>query len=354
MKNNLIFIILFLAFSLQIFADEYVEPDTNCCWPLVNSTIRVSKEINDNTTQISNISKDIKALNSTIQQKKLICPEVKKQNKFCDWCSILGAFISGIVALIIFILGYLINRKSEKDKRIEILNEIKSHVFSLINQIIESVNIQVGIINDYTGKINKNPYQIIPIAKFNHSDLDRLLMIDTNEVRQIFVKDDKLGLETYIKMYRDIDHLKGSLGEIFSNLTSYTNSEIRDLMKQIVQERNVLMEIIQSTSTETLLVDSITDILEKYNSIKSISVNVETDFEVLVKPLHHLFSTNPPLIEAYIHIFNQNRKIGNLITTLAQMNMQQMNHMEFEAKELEKTNESLKKIWNKNAPQQQI
>jgi len=345
-------LIFSILISSSIYADVYVEPDTSCCTRQVHSIKQVSSAINNQTTVIHDVSKEIKDLNKTIKSKQLKCPEVKQNDDCSLWGSIFGALISGIIAILIFVLGYFIDKKREKERKAERLNEIRIHLFNLLGQILDSIGIQIDIIHSYTSNIKGNPYDIFPIAKFNHSDLDRLLLLDTNDVRQIFVNDKNLGLDSYIRLYRNVDHVKGTLGEIFVNLKSYTNSEIRDLIKKIVEERNRLLEIVYETSTRTMFIKPIEDILNSYNTQKDIGVNVQMDFNVLINPLHQLFKANPELIEEYTEMFNQNRKIGNLVMTLIQMNTEQMEHMNAESGELKKSLNGLKEVYSKNAPQQ--
>jgi len=350
MKIQLLIFSLF--FSISTYADVFVEPDTSCCTRQVESIEEVSSAVKNQTKTINGITKEIKDLNQTIKTKQIKCPEIKQNDDCSLWGSILGALISGVIAILIFILGYYVEKKREQDRKNERLSEIRLHLFNLLGQILDSIGIQIDIIHSYTSKIKNNLFEIFSIAKFNHSDLDRLLLLDTNDVRQIFVKDKSLGLDSYIRLYRNIDHVKGTLSEIFVNLKAYTNSEIRDLIKTIVVERNRLLEIVFETSTRTMFIKPIEDILNAYNAQKSVEVNIQMDFQVLIDPLHQLFKGNPDLISQYTEMFNQNRKIGNLVMTLIQMNTEQMQHLEFESEELKKSLSGLKEVNDKNAPQQ--
>lgn len=352
MKLRLLIFSFLLTTSL--FADVYVEPDTSCFNKQVESIKQVSRAVGNQTKIVDDITKEIKDLNETIKSKQFKCPEIKQNDDCSIWGSILGALISGLIAILIFTLGYYIEKKREKDRKRERLSEIRMHLFNLLSQILDSISIQIDIIHSFTSKIENNPYEIFPIAKFNHSDLDRLLLLDTNDVRQIFVKDKSLGLDSYIRLYRNIDHVKGTLSEIFVNLKSYTNSEIRDLIKKIVEERNRLLEIVLETSTRTMFIEPLEKILNSYNAQKGVSVDVKMDFEILIYPLHQLFKGNPDLIVTYTEIFNQNRKIGNLVMTLIQMNTEQMEHLKFESEELKKSLNGLKEVYNKNASEHAI
>jgi len=339
-----------LLISTTIYADVNIEPDTSCCGKTIESIENISYAINSQTSIVNDISVEIKDLNQTIKTKQIKCPEINKNDDCSPWGSIIGALISGIIAIIIFIIGYLIEKKKDKSRKLERLSEIRIHLFNLIGQIIESINIQTSIIDEYTTKIETNPYDIYQIEKFNHSDLERLLLLDSNDIRQIFVNNNQLGISPYINLYRNIDHVQASLSEIFINLKSYSNSEIRDLIKKVVSERNELFKIISTTSTEVNLSGNIVKTFMTYNKHKSVSVDIQYDFKALINPLHQIFKNQPELIAEYPDIFNQNMKIGNYIMTLSQMNQEQMNHMQFESKELKKTLINLEKIYNKNKP----
>ncbi|PKQ61302.1 hypothetical protein BZG02_16025 [Labilibaculum filiforme] len=301
-----------------------------CC---VATNAKLQKQI-DNQKEIINSLEDIEhsilLSNDTLKHSVKFeldnhYKEIETKEEGCDLCSIigaiLGAIISGGIAIFIFWRG----RKNEKNKEKLKYIDFGEEVFTLLKNITANSKKQVELLNALVTSITEKPYTH---GKYNRVSLNLLKRAQSFDTTYVFTTFKTLNLEkkSYIKFYSSIDFLL----EVFENIDDdyHTNNSevITPLSNKFLQLKGEIMNIcsnfIESSRRENKTTEAIytfiNQLLIDYHSPETLpdKIDLKYDVDKIIRPLKSELLAKYRDNDISIELLNLSKQAGDFYKTI--------------------------------------
>jgi hypothetical protein len=282
-----------------------------------NNILRIGKFIN---AGVDSIQKTLHADEN---------PSLHNQEKQgCNICtilgSIIGALLSGLVAIGIFMLGRKIDRKKEKQK----LYDFGDELYSLIKNITINSKVQVGFIKTLVKSIKEKPYTHGDYQKISNTLLKRAQSFDTTLTFNTF-KILNLEKKSYIKFYSSIDFLFEVFSSIDDDYHNKNSEAITPLSNVFISLRQEILtlgtDFTDQKRKEKDLKNPLYLFLENlvlvyYKNIPS-TIDLKYDMEVLIRPLKYELLSKYRDIKIASDLLTLAKEAGDNYETIIQENI---------------------------------
>jgi gas vesicle protein len=150
---------------------------------------------------------------------------------------ILGAIISGIIAIWVFKRGNI----EEKEKEINKIFDFGEQLFVLIKNINENSKLQRDFILQYKESLEQKPYTYGNFKRVSLNALERARSFDITFVFNTFkvLNQEK---NTFIKYYNSIDYLFSVFEIIYNDYRNYSNEIVTPMSNKFIELRNEILD----------------------------------------------------------------------------------------------------------------
>jgi hypothetical protein len=247
--------------------------------------------------------------------------------------SIIGALLSGVFAIWVFVQGKR-NAKKEEEK---MLFNYGEEIYTLMKNITINSKKQVELLEQLVKSIKTNPH--IP-GIFQHINFNLFKRAQSFDTTRVFKTFQHLNLEkkSYIKYYNSIDFLLEEFTNIDYDYHKNNSDVITPLSNDFIKFRQDIfsqgtdyIELKRRESkTDDSLYQFLNDLIIKYykSPLLPETVDIKYDFDMLIKPL------KPELIEKYRDndqanaILNLAKQAGDIYISITQINVEFSNNVE--------------------------
>lgn len=250
----------------------------------------------------------------------------KKQgcNIYAILGSIIGALLSGGVAIGIFMHG----KRNEKNKEKQKLYDYGEELFTLIKNIVVNSKKQVELIQVLVNSIKEKPYNHGKYQRISINLIKRAQSFDTTLTFNTF-KNLNLEKKSYIKFYSSIDYLY----EVFSSIDDDYHRNNKEVITPLSNEFIKLRQQILTRGTEFtdqkskekdkdplyLYIDKL--VLDYYDP-KSIpkTIDLKYDMEKLIRPLKEELLAKYRNYQIANELLDLTKQVGDTYATITQEN----------------------------------
>jgi hypothetical protein len=324
------------------------------------SSVKIQNSILLQASKSDSVFSSLKLLNSTIKEGNSTLNNSLKYgfsevtNEIPDPPSefmnilgaILGAVLSGVFAIIVFVQGKRMDKKKEQ----KMLFNFGEEVYTLLKNITINSKKQIELLDQLIKSIQANPH--VP-GKFQHINFNLLKRAQSLDTTKVFTTFQYLQLEkkSYIKLYQSVDFLLEEFTNIDFDYQKNNSEVITPLSNDFLKQRQEIFskgtEYIEFKRRENKTDDPfyvfINDLIMKYyDSLPSPeTVDIKYDFDTLIKPL------KPEIIAKYRDldyaniILNFAKQAGDLYVSITQINKELANSIEGQIGNL---NDMIKKL----------
>lgn len=334
--------------------DGTTDPVLDCCADNSKKITQISDTQNDILVKLRisqdsmSFEKDTTIINIHHQKK----PEIYRND--CDIFRIIGAIIgaaiSGGIALFVFLLGESRKKKSEKQKR----KSFGKELITIIISITKIVNDQLEQFKRFIETTREAPYKTNILFKLSFHQLKRIKSFDTTLIFKTF---DTIGLKEkdYLKFYSNIDFLDDVINAIFSDYDENNSKHITPMSNEFIKTRNELLDIctdylevqrrLNNTEDELYLFIN-QQILDYYQHPDMTQVpNIHFDIQYLIRPIKTILLERFRDWDITNSILKKAKFCGDLYTSIVQINTSFVNDIEKQIVNINKINISLNNIF---------
>ena len=225
---------------------------------IIQNRNTVQTKINLEIEKYANINSNLEEIKESINSNRdtlkhainIVFDTIKENPKDsrCNFCSILGsilgALLSGGVAISIFSQGRKNDKKNEKKKLIDYGEE----VYTLVKNIVVNSKKQVELLNGLITSIRAKPYTHGNYTHISFNLLKRAQSFDTTHTFNTF-KALQLEKMSYIKFYTSIDFLLELFTDIDSDYHKNNSEMITPLSNSFIKLRQEIL-ILATNYTE--------------------------------------------------------------------------------------------------------
>lgn len=243
MKRTILLIIALLLTGTT-FSDVEVDPLLDCCTQNTIKLNSMQKNLMRVESNFQTVQESFKSVNTNLYQLKVGLSQLsnQKEERKCDYCgiigSLLGAFLTGLIVIWVFVEG----KRREKNKEINKLKDFGKEIHLLVKNIITNANKNVDQIKILIESIKEHPTKHGNYKKVLFNSFERVQSFDTTKIHDLFSLLE-FEEEVYINFYGNIDFLTELFRLIDGDYNSTSSEVITPLTNKFLELKSDMLEL---------------------------------------------------------------------------------------------------------------
>ena len=245
------------------------------------------------------------------------------------------ALLTGLIPILIFILGYIFNKIIEKRKEKKRLNELEDYFKKLIELLNNPVNKQKNEFVKFSHYLKEKKEQFLTLNDVTNFHVDQIREINNEDLYKIFIKNKKGSLESKTGLYGKlranidlIDQVKKSIREDFPLFWEKYDKYQQDYKLNIdtisVLFQSMVSDNMNSLGNQDLFLMELDNIISNWQALKNTGIK-HTDMYVtkykLIDPVRdscrrHFANPRSAIVSKYVmrcvyafHNIEETRKV---------------------------------------------
>ncbi|HAF29565.1 MAG TPA: hypothetical protein DCG75_11000 [Bacteroidales bacterium] len=342
-------ILSFLLFAFYTsFADEKVEPLLDCCSQNLKKQqeqIKIQNEINSKLNNLVLLANQT----DTVVNKVEVFLQKEKNESDCNFCGILGSALGAIISAVVALLIYMSGGWKEQKKKKKEINEFGESISYLLKDVSHGINTQVKEFERFLNDTKDKKHLANVLKKIPLHQIDRLRSFDTEKIFKL-IKNLKIETSFYHRFYNNIDFLSEMLSSVRYDIDETNEKFVTPLSNEFLKQRSEILETMADLTRVpkpeddfyNALNETFLDYFAEPEKVKS--PDIDYDYKTLIIPLLEKVVISFRENEASHNLLKKLKRAGELYVSVIQANEAFINSLESQMEAIKKAQADIENI----------
>ncbi len=230
----------------------------------------------------------------------------QKDDKITFWGISADGWFTGLVPVLIFILGYIINKLIENQKEKKRLVELEEYFKQSVRLLQKPLNRQISEFVNMAHLLKEKKEQHLVLKDITNFHVEQIKEISNKDLYSIFIKNRKASISEKTELYSKlragidfIDNVRKTMRDKFTMFWESYNKNQNEYKRNIEITDELFTEMVSRSNSNSInedwLVSGIDQIRMKWISVKDKGVNYMDMYvakELYLEPLRDLCKQN--------------------------------------------------------------